>query len=552
MLKTKLVSSQVKAFLDDTIEAFAPLESLTALGGERVSVQLLYVEAQKSDRYLAQVLLEGDLAPFASVRDVRCVPVDRPVNPDRYDDQYLRTEPGVYPDLLTPLRYGGQVVLSRNRLRSLWVEIEIPRGHWGTHTLRVTLSAPEEGFCATASVEIRVLAADLPEQKLFFTQWFYPDCLAAYYRVPAWSEEHWRIVENFAANAVKRGRNVLYTPLLTPFLNVSPGFYRHPAQLVQVTVTNGEYAFDFSRVDRWVEMCNRIGMEYFEISHFFQQHSGEFAAHVYATVDGEEKRLFGWETKSLDAEFKRFLRCLVQAFVAHMKARGDDKRCMYHILDEPMLEDLEQYKAVKAVVADLLEGYRIIDALSDYPFYQQGILAHPVPDISLSEPFLENQVPDLWVYYACNEVVEYTNCYAAMPGWRTRSLGMQLYKYPNITGFLHWGYNYYNNRASGDVINPFIDLSGESWVPAGDTFAVYPDTDGTPLESVRLMHLEEAMQDVRAMQLCEKWYSHGEIVAAMEAVLGEPITFRRCTHTEQEMLAVRQAVNNLIAKALEQ
>ena len=166
MLKTKLVSSQVKAFLEDTIDAFAPLESLTALGGERVSVQLLYVEAQKSDRYLAQVQLEGDLAPFSSVRDVRCVPVDRPVNPDRYDDQYLRTEPGVYPDLLTPLRYGGQVVLSRNRLRSLWVEIEIPRGHWGTHTLRVTLSAPEEGFCATASVEIRVLAADLPEQKL--------------------------------------------------------------------------------------------------------------------------------------------------------------------------------------------------------------------------------------------------------------------------------------------------------------------------------------------------------------------------------------------------
>ena len=127
---------------------------------------------------------------------------------------------------------------------------------------------------------------------------------------------------------------------------------------------------------------------------------------------------------------------------------------------------------------------------------------------------------------------------------------MQLYKY-NIVGFLHWGYNYYNNRASGDAINPFIDLGGEDWVPAGDTFMVYPDSNGTPLESVRLMTLEEAMQDVRAMQLCEQYYSHKEVVAAMEAVLGEPITFKRCAHSEGEMLKVREVINEMIRKAVE-
>jgi len=160
-------------------------------------------------------------------------------------------------------------------------------------------------------------------------------------------------------------------------------------------------------------------------------------------------------------------------------------------------------------------------------------------------------VPNLWVYYACEQVQQYSNCYLAMPSWRTRSLGMQLYKY-NIAGFLHWGYNYYNNRASGDAVNPFMELGGEDWVPAGDTFMVYPDSDGTPLESLRMLTMEEAMQDVRAMQLCETWFSHEEIVCVMEEALGDEITFERCAYSADEMLRVREAVNTLIKKGLKQ
>ena len=126
---------------------------------------------------------------------------------------------------------------------------------------------------------------------------------------------------------------------------------------------------------------------------------------------------------------------------------------------------------------------------------------------------------------------------------------MQLFKY-NLKGFLHWGFNYYNNRASGDAINPYLDLGGEDWVNAGDTFMVYPNNDGTPLESIRLMTMEEAMQDVRAMQLAEKYYSHEEIVRVMEEALGDEITFTRCAHTADEMLRVREAVNELIKKAV--
>ena len=547
MLKTKLISSLEKVFIDDKIDSFPTADSITVLKGERFSVQLLYVDEGPDYsmpwRPFVDLNLGGSLADYATVRDVRNVPVDRPVNPEKYDNQYLRTTPGIYPDLLTPLRYGGKVVVGRDKLRSLWIEIEPDGKIDGEQELSITLSC--EGVNATHTLSVNIIPADLPKNGISFTQWFYCDCLAGYYDVPAWSEKHWEIVENFARLYVKRGRNMIYTPLLTPALNVLPPFERTQSQLVDVTLKDGKYTFGFDKVDRWVDMCDRLGIEYLEISHFFDQHRAAHSAKVYANVDGKSKQIFTWDTLSDDPEYVRFLREMVSAFVEHMKKRGDDKRCFYHISDEPYLDYIDHYTKIKNSIADIIKDYPIMDALSDFDFYKTGSVPIPVPTTESVIQFVEAGVPNLWTYYACGQLIGYSNCYVAMPSWRTRSLGMQLFKY-NISGFLHWGYNYYNNRASGDAINPFLDLGGEDWVPAGDTFIVYPAQDGTPLESIRAITMDEVMQDIRAMRLAEEYTSHGAVVKAMEDALGREITFHRCAETADEMLRVRNAVNEII------
>ena len=564
MLKVKIVSSQEKIFIDNNIDDFSSFESVSALSSEVLNFQFIYVDEGDTElpvRPICKLTLEGELAPYATVRDVRSVPVERPTLPGIVDSNYLRMTPGVYPDVLTPLRYGGKVAVGKDKLRSLWIEVRIPEGYSGESTLNIGLGL-ESGASgdtavllfdgtpiASASLEINVIDAALPEAKLLFTQWFYADCLAGYYRVPVWSERHWEIVESFAKVAIDRGRNMLYTPLLTPALNVVEPYERTPCQLVSVEVVDGKYFFDFTNVDRWVDMCDRIGAKYLEIAHFYDQHKALHSAKVYGVVDGEQREIFGWQTASDDPEYVRFLREMISAFLEHMRARGDDKRCVFHIADEPNIDDLERFLKIKNNIADLLDGYVIMDALSDIEFYNNGAVTEPVPVTTHAMPFIEAGVPDLWVYYACNQVVDYSNCYVAMPSWRTRSIGMQLYKY-NVKGFLHWGFNFYNNRCSGDVINPYLDLSGEDWVPAGDTFAVYPGTDGTPLESIRIMTLEEAIQDVRAMCLAEKYYSHEEVVRTMEEALGDEITFERCARSADEMLRVRAAVNGMIEAAV--
>ena len=556
MFKTKLVSSLEKPFLNSRIEDYRPLSFIRMMKNQRLSFQLLHTSAGYDAPLRAMVALKIDGVPaeFVTARTVELVPVAYPIYPEIQDDNYLSKEPGLYPDWLQPLHYGSTISVMKNQLRAVWIDLD-PKGSLdaGSYEITVSLMAGETALSSEA-VTVEVLNAELPPQEMKVTQWFHCDCLANYYNCEAWSERHWQIVENFAATARRNGINLLLTPLFTPALDTAVGGERTTVQLLDITVTEGEYAFNFDKLDRWIDMCNRVGIEFFEISHFFTQWGAGHAPKVMATVDrangtSEYKRIFGWDTDATGEEYTRFLRTLVPAFLAHMKARGDDQRCLFHISDEPNVSQLEQYKKSKAVVADLLTGYTIMDALSEYEFYCEGVVTTPIPSNNSIEPFIAGGVPNLWTYYCCGQCVDVSNRLIAMPNWRNRSIGMQFYKY-DIAGFLQWGYNFYNNMHSVNTINPYAETSGEYWVPAGDPFSVYPAEDGTAYESTRIIVFHEALQDCRAMKLAESFYGKERVIAEIEAVFGQEIKFSRCARSSDMMLAIRAKVDELIAEAV--
>ena len=232
-----------------------------------------------------------------------------------------------------------------------------------------------------------------------------------------------------------------------------------------------------------------------------------------------------------------------------MRLRGDDERCFFHISDEPNTEQLESYRAAKDSIADLLDGYPIMDALSNYDFYKLGVVTTPIPSNDHIDKFIENNVPDLWTYYCCGQCVDVSNRLMAMPSWRNRSIGMQMYKY-NIVGFLQWGFNFYNNMSSVNPVNPYVETSGDYWVPAGDAFSVYPSCDGHALESLRIVVFHEALQDMRAMQLCQTLCGRDTVIKTIEDAFGKEIKFDKCAYSAKEIFAVRDAVNRLIKENL--
>ncbi len=551
MVKTRLLSSLDRVFPDSKPEDFKEFKRISALRGERISFQLCIelVNGQLDTYTLRKPLIPkliGTLADRAHLRAVKFVPVIMPVNPSACDEHYERTAPGLYPDPLTELTYGGKVILGATVPTVLWIDIEIPENaEAGKDALTIELYDDAGALAASESLEIEVIGASLPEQELLFTQWFHCDSLANYYRVPVWSEEHWRIIENFARVAVKNGINLLLTPVFTPPLDTAVGGERLTTQLVDVTVTDGKYSFGFDKLDRWVDMCDRIGIKKFEISHLFTQWGAGHAPKIMATVDGEYKKIFGWETDALDDGYISFIRQFLTEFLAHMKKNGNDKRCMFHISDEPSIDHLEAYSKARAAIKDILRDYPIMDALSKYEFWEQGVVDLPIPANNHIEPFIEHNVPNLWTYYCVSQWSKVSNRFIAMPSCRNRSIGMQMYKF-NIVGFLQWGYNFYNNLLSSDEMNPYLELSGEYWVPAGDAFSVYPGLHGEAVESLRIAVFYDALQDMRAMKLCESLYSKDEVVSEIENILGDELTFSRCVYTADCMLAIREKINEMI------
>ena len=553
MLKTKIISSLSRVFIDSSIDDFAALEKISALKGEKVSFQLVHLRIMDEGdgiynyRELFTPKFSGNLAKYITVREVKNVGVDLPIIVGDSDDYYERTTPGLYPDVLSGLHYGGMTIAKTAFPTSLWVDIDIPDNatEIGENELKIEMINEAGEVKTEDKLIVDVVNATLPEQELILTQWFHCDSLAHYYDVEVWSEKHWQIIENFARSAHKNGINLLLTPTFTPPLDTKVGGERLTTQLVGVEVNNGKYSFNFDLLDRWVDMCDRIGIKYLEIAHLFTQWGAKHAPKIMATVDGEYKKIFGWETDATSPEYVGFLRTFIPAFLEHMKKSGNDKRCFFHISDEPQMDHLESYRAAKNSIEDLLKGYVIMDALSDYEFWKLGVVDLPIPCNDHIKTFIENKVPNLWTYYCCGQRVNVSNRLIAMPSWRNRSIGMQMYKY-DIVGFLQWGFNFYNNQFSVDEIEPYTDLSGEHWVPAGDTFSVYPGLHGKAIDSLRIVVFAHALQDMRAMKLCESLYSKEEVVAEIEKILGEELRFDVCAKSEATMLAIRERINEMI------
>lgn len=546
MLRYKLLSSLDKPFLDSKLDDFTPLRKLTMLRNERISVQLVLTDdsAAAPHRRFVGIKIEGVFAPYATKRTLESVPSAMPAYPGRSDENYLRTTPGLYPDLLAPMQMNGSAACVPGQLHSVWIDID-PMGALPAGNYNLTVVLSDGAVTERAQLAVEVIAADLPEQALRVTEWFHCDCLASYYGVPVFSERHWEIIENFVRTAVRNGINMLLTPVFTPPLDTHIGGERPTVQLTGVKRTADGWEFDFSRLDRWIDMCDRCGVKYFEISHLFTQWGALHAPKIVAETDEGEKNIFGWDTDATSDEYTAFIRAFLGAFLAHMRARGDDSRCYFHISDEPNAAHLEQYLKAKATVSDLLDGYPVMDALSDYEFYKTGAVTTPIPANNHIEPFIEGGVEPLWTYYCCGQGIGVSNRFLAMPGARTRYIGVQFYKY-RVFGFLQWGYNFYYNQGSYDPVNPYVDSTGNYFVPSGDAYSVYPATDGTALESMRIVQFREAIDDLRAMELAGSLAGRDAVIAAIEELTGE-VVFSRCVCDSAAMLAIRERINSIIA-----
>ena len=508
-----LVSSLQKVFNDQRPQPWAD-SHMSVLNNQRGAFQLAFYSAKPSCFTLS---LKG-LDTF-SVYRVEDVPSSYPCHKE-VDEKYLRTGPGLYPDLLKPADPSLPFSASGSQWQALWISFENLKP--GLHTVSLCLTWEEQK--EDLSLTVFVSDLQLPPQRLYHTEWFHGDCLADYYHVPVFSEEHWQAVDGFLSAAHRCGVNMILTPVFTPPLDTMQGGERTTVQLVDVFKENSSYSFDFRKLRRWIDLCRKNRIDELEISHLFTQWGAVAAPKVLVYENGHPIKKFGWHTPAVGGEYTSFLRSFLTELKKELTRQGMWEHTWFHISDEPSEEQRSDYEAARNSIRDLLPDGRIIDALSSFRFYSSGCVEKPVVCEDHIEPFREAGVPELWTYYCTAQGLQVPNRFFSMPSGRNRILGTLLYIY-DLQGFLHWGFNFYNTQFSLQSIDPFTVTDAGGKFPSGDPFLVYPAPDRTAWPSIRSEVLYDGLQDLRLLHLAEEKLGRSAVLDLIEKTAGYRMSF---------------------------
>ena len=544
-LEIKNVSSLEKIMPNMNCNA-AAFDKGSALVDEVFSYQIAF----KSNLNLHQgkeLQLEicSDIAECITLYNIRYVPVIMNRFRDEPDDNYISECPGLFPDVLEP--YTDFVPVSSNTYGAVWVDIKISRRtNPGIYSIKIVFKDSDNNeMWAESNFELEVIGAKLPKLDIPYAHWMYCDCISSYYGCEIFSERHWTLIDNYMRTAAENGVNMMLTPVFTPPLDTKIGAERPTIQLVDVTYVSGKYRFNFKKLLRWFEICKKNHIEYIEISHLFSQWGAEYAPKIEVTENGKKIKKFGRHAGSLDENYKDFLTQFIPELKGVLEKNWNKEKVYFHISDEPNEKHIELYGKIYNFVKPLFGDFKQMDAMSDYELFEKGFIETPIVATTSINSFLGKGIKNLWVYYCCGQgKSNLSNRFIAMPSYRNRIMGIQLYR-NDIKGFLQWGYNFYYSQQSTHMINPYLVTDGEYAFPAGDAFSVYPGTDG-PLESIRIKVFKHGLQDFMALKLLENYIGKD----AVQDIVKDVESFSVYPNNAEYILKVRKAVNEFIKDEL--
>lgn len=511
----------------------------SALVGERFGFQVAF-RAIGYGMFDISYELKGVNAENADVFLVREVPCTYPVAACS-DDYVLTADSCVMPDLLTPISKVG-IAARDGDWQALYVRLhDLPAGRY---EITFSLLDGKKQLLGSVNYTLEVLPKTLPESDLTCSYWIHYDSIAEYYRLPLFSDEYNVLMKSFICDAVEHGLTTLLTPLFTPPLDTEIGKERMTVQLIGVEKTESGYRFDFNRLGWFMQVALDCGVKYFEMSHLFTQWGAKCAPKIIATINGEEKKIFGWETEALSEEYSSFLKAFLPALRAWLIENGYYNRCFFHLSDEPNADTLEHYKACSALVKGCLPDGKFADAMSHYEYVEEGLLDMPFVATSSTDSFIEKGVKGYYVYYCTSQRDKFlSNRFLSMPLERTRILGIQMYQ-NGVRGFLHWGYNFYYSVLSREAVNPFAITDCMGRYQSGDSFIVYPGKDGV-LGSIRNEAFYQGLQDYRALKALEEKLGREKVCEFLENN-GVAKDFHNYPKSAGWLIELRKEINRLL------
>ncbi len=532
------VDPLVKVFRDAVPQAGTEATAEVARG-EHVSLQVVVLCPLNMQQLRAEVTplrlagnTDAQLTPRAP-RFVGYVPIIEGT-PEPSADR-VRVPPGLFPD---PLLETESIDVAAGQAQPIWVTVPVPidapSGRYEGR-LKITATAGGQTVTAVFPLSVQVYNVVFKRARLWNTNWFFFECMTRYLgiRPEAYSEEWWALLRRYARNMADHRQNMI---LISPL--EQSRFYIDP---------QGKLAVDFSRFDRIVDIFIEEGVIGLIEGGFLAVRKGPWTGpFVMMTYKIENGEVVSGKAAPGSPEADQFCSWFLPKLVAHLRDKGWLDIYLQHIADEPLDHNAESFREAVAYVKKYAPELRTGDATQAKDTTGLDVWIPMLDWLHKHYAFYRKQQQagnELW-YYTCGVLHgDYSNRFLEQPLLTPRLAYWICFRY-ELTGFLHWGYNYWM-----DTHHPYRDmtwsLGSGIFVPAGDAWIVYPGKDG-PIDSIRWEAVRDGIVDHELLaQLAER-----DPVAAMNLAKKHILDFNRYNTDVKIFRTTRREILELLSRVV--
>jgi hypothetical protein len=386
----------------------------------------------------------------------------------------LKSADRTFPD---PLLEDESIAVAANQNQPIWITVpaKAPGELHGKLTLQ--WNGGEISGEIDVPFTVHVYNVKMNKPRLGITNWWFSDAerisMLAGRKVEPYSDEYWKLIRQIADFMVQYHQNMILVS---------------PLDLAQIGFKDDKWSFDFAKFDKMVQTFVDAGMVgQIEGGHIGGRSGEPWNSAFIVRVPEMTGGAINFVSKpATDPAARRFYGQYLPALAAHLAERGWDKIYRQHLADEPIKDNAASYREIADMLHEFAPGMRVMEATQTRELVGAVNTWVPILDhFHRDFDFLRERQKagdEVWLYTCCGPTGNYANRFIELPLIKTRLLHWINFRY-SATGYLHWGFNYWNPSTS-----PFEETTFQ-W-PGGDSWIVYPK-NGKLLSSIRL----EAMRD---------------------------------------------------------
>lgn len=416
------------------------------------------------------------------------------------------------------------VQLCKNRFQLVWLEINVPEDiQSGNYCGTITVSPENTDKTVTLSFSLEVLNITMPEPQnyLFDTEyWSHPYNVAYYYGVEPFSDRHLQILKQHMTVYKNLGGHAVTASIVEEAWGGQTyggnSDIHYPSMIKWIKSTGGEWRFDYTNFDKWVQLNKSIGIADKIICYSMMPWKNTIRYYDEAKNKYIKTRV----NPANKEKYNRMWTPFLKAFIAHLDSMGwfdctyigfDERRNMETALDLIGKVKNKDGKSLKTSAAfnDFKHNAAVFDRL-DYASVGLEQVRDSLADFKKQVQLRRDNDQKTTMYTATEHVpCSFTKSAPVESYWTALFAGSL-----NTTGFLRWAYDAW-------VENPLEESTHWSF-PAGDCFLVYPsfrDEEPQSRLSLRLAKLDEGVRDVNKLYLMRE--SSPEIAKEIEKLFSE-------------------------------